>query len=79
MCKGAVSTFSATTRGGKELAPLGLVLDSLDQFTFLKSKLSFQSSALAITLEPSKTTVKGHLRLEAGNQVEVAGSDDNMT
>ena len=44
-----------------------------------KSKLSFQSSALEITLEPSKTTVKGHLRLEAGNQVDVAGSDDNLT
>jgi type VI secretion system secreted protein VgrG len=44
-----------------------------------KSKLSFQSSALEITLEPSKTTVKGHLRLEAGNRVDVAGSDDNLT
>ncbi len=44
-----------------------------------QSKLSFQSSGLEITLEPSVTTVKGNLRLEAGNQVDVAGSDDNLT
>ena len=42
-------------------------------------KLELKQGELLIQLTPGKTTVQGKLRLEAGENVQVTGKDDNLT
>ncbi|MDI1437278.1 type VI secretion system Vgr family protein [Polyangium sorediatum] len=44
-----------------------------------KAELSLKSPSLEITLTPEKTTIKGELKLECKQKVEVTGMDDNLT
>lgn len=44
-----------------------------------RSSLTLKTPNLEIALTPTKTTIKGDLKLDAKQKVEVAGMDDNLT
>jgi type VI secretion system secreted protein VgrG len=44
-----------------------------------KTSLTFKRDGLELSLEPSKMSFKGALRLEASDKVTITGSDDNLT